>query len=677
LKHAVLIVILCASRLFSQLNPPDLRCLEVMNNGDVKLTWIPPSDPGNIFSTYMIHYSPVKNGPFTPIPTSITTLTTTSFIHTGSASTLQGCYYFMTTRSGPGGADSSSHSDTLRTIFVNTYTAIATQNIVFNHIHNPKLASSSDLYSVLKEYPTGTWNTLSATTGTVYPDTITTCRDTLRYRVILTDASGCSSQSNLQGGVYFDSKNPEEPYVDSISVLPNGNAVIGWEIPVDKDINQYEIQYKTPSQQNATISIVPGRNSTFYVYNTTTANSNTVGVFVKAYDSCGRGSTVNDQIMTMFLGTSYDNCRHRTFLTWNPYVWADVKGTPVETTLEYRIYYSVNGSPFMRVGTTTSTYFAHDSVDPGKNVCYFVRVINQRQTITASSNRSCFFSDQINAANYVYIKTASILSKTSALVKVYLDTSKASKGVMILRSEDDTTFSDIGFIPFSGNASYSFTDNNIKSDTKSYYYKAVLIDSCGNARGHSNVAKTILLKVHEDETEIFTKKLSWNAYQGFAGDVSGYNIYRIINDDMNVAPVGSTDALTTAYTDDVEDAAPDGARIEYMVQAVEGIGNPYGILEKSNSNAVPIYMEGNLYVPNAFAPQGINKTWLPITQFVDKSDYHVSIFNRWGKKVFETWDDAVGWDGENCISDVYVYLIDYKNSRGEYLQAKGTITLLR
>jgi gliding motility-associated-like protein len=150
-----------------------------------------------------------------------------------------------------------------------------------------------------------------------------------------------------------------------------------------------------------------------------------------------------------------------------------------------------------------------------------------------------------------------------------------------------------------------------------------------------------------------------------------------VNDDINTALIGSTDALTTSFTDDIEGSAPQGAKIDYMVQAVEGIGNPYGIFERSSSNPVPVYMEGNLYVPNAFAPNGVNNVWLPITYFIDKSDYHVSVFNRWGKKVFESNDDTKGWDGSNCIADVYVYLIDYKNSRGEYLQVKGNVMLLR
>ena len=57
--------------------------------------------------------------------------------------------------------------------------------------------------------------------------------------------------------------------------------------------------------------------------------------------------------------------------------------------------------------------------------------------------------------------------------------------------------------------------------------------------------------------------------------------------------------------------------------------------------------------------------------------YKLSIFNRWGQKVFEV-NDASGffWDGtfngEKLAEDVYVYLLENNN-----LIRHGTITILR
>lgn len=681
MKQVLLIIIGCISTLTAQVNPPDLRCLEVLASGNVKLTWIPPADPGGEFFSYDVYFSVSKNGPFAIVSSGINAITTTTFTHVTATGTIQNCYYFMVTKYGAGGAFSSKNSDTIKTIYLTSFPNLTngTQDFQYNQIHVPKLSSTGAAFTLNKEYPLGTWNILTISSNTVYPDTINVCKAQMNYQATLPDESGCFSVSNLLRGEFVNSKNPEQPYVDSISVLPNGYTVIAWKIPFDKDINRYNIQYRAGST-NIFIDSVMGRQLTSYTYTVPTANLNSVGLFVQAQDSCTlfpRTSTVNYQLRTMFLGTTYDGCAYRTTLKWNKYVWADVKGVQLETTGKYRIYYSVNGSGFTLAGETTDTSFVHSNVEPGKNICYFVRVVNQKETITASSNRSCFFSDQVNAPTFIYLKTATVMGKNSVGVRVFLDNSKNSKGIVVQRSENEADFADVGFIPFTGEKDYSFIDERITPHSKNYSYKALVVDSCGNRRGASNSARTILLKVQEHEAQIFTKQLSWTEYKGFAGGTSGYNIYRIVNDDLNAALIGSTDALKTSFTDNIENAAAQGAKIEYVVQAVEGIGNPYGILENSNSNPVSVYMEGTVFVPNAFAPTGVNRTWMPITSFIEKTDYHVRVFDRWGKKVFEAADDVSSWNGEDCIAGVYVYLIDYKNARGEYLELKGTVTLMR
>jgi hypothetical protein len=372
----------------------------------------------------------------------------------------------------------------------------------------------------------------------------------------------------------------------------------------------------------------------------------------------------------MFLKADYDKCAYKTNLSWNAYVNLP-KGI-----LEYRIYASVNNSPYLRIGATTQTNFTVDNVQPNKNVCYFVRVVNSNQSITASSNRTCIFSTQVQASNFVYIKKASVKDKNSVEVTVFIDTTKTSLGIDIYRSVDGVNFTAVGFLPYNGVPDFYFLDEKIETNINSYFYKAVVKDSCGNSRTYSNISKTILLKFKDDDENIFTKHLSWSDYLGFAGGLSGYNIYRVINDVASSSPVASTGPQVSSYIDNLENEASSGSKIEYLIEGVEGLGNPYGFMEASKSNTVAVYMEGKIYVPTAFAPKGKNKIWLPVTHFIDKSEYTVSLFNRWGTKIFETHDDTKGWDGEGFPNDVYAYLITYKNSRGEYKELKGTVLLM-
>ncbi|MBA2613729.1 MAG: gliding motility-associated C-terminal domain-containing protein [Bacteroidetes bacterium] len=670
MRSAFLILNFYCLTLFSQVGPPDLRCIQVAPNGNVTLTWIPPSDPGGLFDSYDIYSSITSSGPFVVVG-NVNTINTTTFTHASSNATVASVYYYVRTKFNPSGTSVSVPSDTLRSIFLNIINTAGAPDVklVYNNIHQPKLPTSGSNFSILKEFPAATWSNFATTPALSYADTISVCSASLNYQVTLPDNSGCISSSNVQGGVFTDKKNPNQPYVDSISVLPNGNVVLAWYIPRDLDIIKYII-VKNIGGVYTKIDSVIGRNNTIYTFTTTEANSNAVQIYVFAVDSCGNPGSYDVLPTTMFLKATYDRCAYKTNLTWNAYVNIP-KGI-----LEYRIYASVNNSPFLKIGNTTQTNFTVDNVPPNSNVCYFVRVVNSNQSITASSNRTCIFSKQVPASNFVYIKKASIKDRYSAEVTMYLDTTKTSQGLDLYRSTDGVNFNVITFIPYSGRANFYFLDEKIDADTTSYYYKAVVKDSCGNSRTYSNIAKTILLKVKDDDENIFTKHLNWNDYLGFAGGVSGYNIYRVINDVQSSSPVASTGPTINNFTDNLEDEAPNGSKIEYLIEAVEGIGNPYGFLEAGKSNAAAIYMEGKIFVPTAFAPKGKNKIWLPVTHFVDKSEYTVTVFNRWGNKVFETNDDTKGWDGNGNPNDVYVYLITYKNARGEYLELKGTVFLL-
>jgi len=662
------ILIFLTARVFSQVNPPDLRCLQVLANGDVKLIWISPPDPSNTFTSFEIYSSNSASSGFILIGT-VSSLSITQFTHIGGNANLQSAYYFMKTKFSIN--NSLLNSDTLKTIFLNCVqnTGSPAVKLIYSTIHQPKLPSTASNFDLVKEYPFGIWNNLASTPNLNYFDTISVCTASINYQAILQDNSGCFSSSNIQGGIYKDQKAPNQPFVDSISVLANGNTVLSWVVPRDLDVIKYQIIKKTGAVDVA-IANINGINNTSFTYTVNVADSDWVGMYVSAIDSCNNISTYDSIPRTIFLKTKYDSCAFKTDLSWTPY-----RNIP-NGLLEYRIYYSINGSAFLQVGATTQTTFTHTNVQPSANCCYFIRAINNTKTITSSSNRKCFFSNQPLAPGFIYIRTATVIDKKTINLKLFLDSSKKFIGITIYRSSDAQTFIKLFTIANNGTAFYEVVDETADTKNTFYYYKAIVNDGCGNERTKSQLTKTILLKVAEDNEQFFTKHLSWNNYLGFNGGVSGYNIYRVINDVQNPMPIATKGPNDTTFTDDVNEEAPNGSKIQYIVDAVEGIGGTYGFMETSKSNTQDVYIEGRLYVPTAFAPNGKNKIWLPITHFIDKTDYNVSIYNRWGAKVFETNDNTVGWDGKNAKPDVYVYLINYKNARGEFQQLKGTLILL-
>jgi gliding motility-associated-like protein len=101
---------------------------------------------------------------------------------------------------------------------------------------------------------------------------------------------------------------------------------------------------------------------------------------------------------------------------------------------------------------------------------------------------------------------------------------------------------------------------------------------------------------------------------------------------------------------------------------------------------VTIYEELIFYVPNVFTPDhdDFNEAFTPVfTSGYDAYDYHLTIFNRWGEIVFESYDAQVGWDGtygggEICQDGVYVWQINFGESISDKKhEIRGHVTLLK
>jgi gliding motility-associated-like protein len=87
------------------------------------------------------------------------------------------------------------------------------------------------------------------------------------------------------------------------------------------------------------------------------------------------------------------------------------------------------------------------------------------------------------------------------------------------------------------------------------------------------------------------------------------------------------------------------------------------------------------YIPNTFTPNndGLNDIFQPKGTGVVK--YEMSIFDRWGEKLFYTDEFQKGWDGsfhgKICPNDVYVYLVRLTNIFGKSFELTGHVSLVK
>jgi gliding motility-associated-like protein len=65
--------------------------------------------------------------------------------------------------------------------------------------------------------------------------------------------------------------------------------------------------------------------------------------------------------------------------------------------------------------------------------------------------------------------------------------------------------------------------------------------------------------------------------------------------------------------------------------------------------------------------------------FIDT--YHIEIYDRWGRLVFESDDIENSWDGtidgKPAPADVYTYLVEAGGRKKQKEAVKGTVTLIR
>ena len=141
-----------------------------------------------------------------------------------------------------------------------------------------------------------------------------------------------------------------------------------------------------------------------------------------------------------------------------------------------------------------------------------------------------------------------------------------------------------------------------------------------------------------------------------------------------------------------EGGNPDTTNVRNPVVTYNTIGSfSVTLIAKNGSNTDTLFApylisvteceENYVFVPNIFTPNedGNNDILYVISPYI--KEMYMVIYDRWGKKVFETSDIAVGWTGEikgqKAEQGTYVYYIDVTFKNGEVRRIKGNFSLIR
>lgn len=681
LLGSILLLLLCPVLLRATvLDPPSLRCISVGAGGDAILSWTVPPDPTGEFLAYQVFHSASATGPFALAGT-VAVQAQNSFTHAGAGAHLAPQYYFLTTVSTAAPPNTSAPSDTLASIFVEVSQSVPLGGSVvdWNLPHTPPPATAGPSTWIDMEYPAGTW----ALTDSVavhlrhWSRTVSICEGQLNFRVRIPDSSGCVSQSNSAGALFQDITPPTTPTLVEVTVdTATNQTVVHWSPSPEADTDGYIIVLATPGG-NVILDTLYGQFNTTWTWPGSDAGAGAESYTIAAIDTCWKGtppspntSAASAPHTTIHLTTRYDRCA-RTILVER----TDYGGWPVD---HYVLYRQVDpGNPLVPVATLSPSQhqYLETSVQPDRAYCYVLEAVGGPGQVSLS-NKACRTTLIPPVPQWNYIRTATVAGPGEVVVVDSTDTSAHARRLVLERSYNGLPWEEVASTPGGTAPVVVFTDTDVLPAERSYTYRVLVEDSCGQAVVTSNLGTSILLQV-TPEVDGFNR-LRWNGYVQWAGAVQGYAVYRSV-DDGPFDLIGTTTADTWRFDDNVQDLAWTPGKFCYYVEASE-TGNAAGIDAISSSNIACAVQQEEVWIPNAFIEGGYNYSFQPVLGYVDVERYEFTIFNRWGQQIWTTNDRYAAWDGRVNGSlvpmGVYAYYCSFLNGSGKTVERRGTVTFL-
>lgn len=134
----------------------------------------------------------------------------------------------------------------------------------------------------------------------------------------------------------------------------------------------------------------------------------------------------------------------------------------------------------------------------------------------------------------------------------------------------------------------------------------------------------------------------------------------------------------------------------FEISSTSSALNPYYPLQKAtqlNYNdftndafvLATIFKIENIYIPNTFTPNNDfdNDLFLPAIAFDEIVSYKLTIFDRWGKRIFISGDKTEGWNGNDhdkaCETGTYIWTLKIKPdaNNANFIERIGHINLIR
>lgn len=458
-----------------------------------------------------------------------------------------------------------------------------------------------------------------------------------------------------------------------------GNVIIEWENESPAGVQRYVIYEGKLGNSYPPLEAWPidtvDATSTSYIHTSTAAGSHSVPYTI-AYES--DQTPLADYHYTIYASVKFDSCRSSLIIEWTPYIgWND-------DLMAYNVYIRSGTGENIKVPSMSSGIrsYTFNNVTPYTDYKVFIEAAN-RNFFTSFSNVVSITTNRAKPPSYINADYATVTGDKMVSLSFSFDPSTQVHDFILYfgRSTDNinekvTEFTNIDSGPI------TYTDE-VFSVKKKNYYQLAAVDRCPqkNILKRSNIASNIILEAEENQKVV---TLEWGDYEEWISGVEKYNVYRI-TDETIIEKIDSFNAGTNLMTDDLKflrnglETVSD--KVCYFIEAEENDDNLYGIKGYSRSNIVCISLVPDIYMANAFTPDGngYNDRIKPVMTYRPEQ-YYFAVHDRWGSKVFETTDPDEYWYGEinsrkKAAPGVYIYYLKITTSANIIKEKKGTITV--
>ena len=452
--------------------------------------------------------------------------------------------------------------------------------------------------------------------------------------------------------------------IEAVSVLEDGSVLVSW-LPdgLEDIVDSFDIL----RVRGASGSFSIGQSGSFnFIDASGVGNDGPQIYFVQGFNNnrCGRRTgSFSDSHQTMFADASLDFCTQSATINWNAYQgWDAIDRT--------EIWIGIGSAPLaffsdVPAGVETTTV---DGIDPGQNLRIAVKAYEAGGSGESFSNAVDLASNVLNSVDFLEIQNVTVNGEDIDIF-FRIDFLSDIIDLNLLRTNVSTGTTDTIEID-----ALSLFENNVLTDTSAditnqYIYQIVSSDQCENLVTSQEFPNLVLTGAASGSSFL----LSWTDVNVDSVDVVEYTLFddmgnTIVSIDTNIVNLVDTSNSATEFC------------FEVVAQIVKtGQNNPMSM----RSNVFCIVPEYDYYVPNAFAPTGVNQIFKPeFAVPASLEECEIRIYDRWGGLLFSaSCLNGRGWDGTTNGEDVdpgsYLYVISARPMNGEAVQKSGELVLLR